>query len=177
MQNNVVKEYAEALFILACEEKKEKEYLDELKLTKTLILKEPEYMLLLSSPNVSKEEKLSALEGAFSDHLSGHVMSFLMLLCEKGRITDIKLCVDDYERLYNERCKILVARVTSSVELTDEEKEKIRLMLEKKRGVEVELICKIDESILGGVIIETEDTVIDGSLKTKLRNVKEVMKA
>jgi F0F1-type ATP synthase delta subunit len=41
----------------------------------------------------------------------------------------------------------------------------------------VELICKVDKSILGGVIIETEDTVIDGSLKTKLRNVKEVMKA
>ena len=177
MENKVAKEYAEALFILACEEKKEKEYLDELKLTESLILKDPEYMLLLSSPNVTKEEKLSALESAFSDHLSEHVMSFLLLLCEKGRITDIKMCVDDYERLYNERCRILVARVTTSVELTEGEKEKIRLMLKKKRGVDVELICKIDESILGGVIIETEDTVIDGSLKTKLRNVKEVMKA
>ena len=104
-------------------------------------------------------------------------MSFLLLLCEKGRITDLKLCVDDYERLYNEKCKILVARVTSSVELTEGEKEKIRIMLQKKRGVMVELICKVDKSILGGVIIETEDTVIDGSLKTKLRNVKEVMKA
>lgn len=177
MQNKVAMEYSQALFILACEEKKEKEYLDELKLTESLILKDPEYMLLLSSPNVRREEKLSVLEAAFSDHLSEHVMSFLLLLCEKGRITDLKLCVDDYERLYNERCKILVARVTSSVELTEGEKEKIRLALQKKRGVTVELICNVDESILGGVVIETEDTVIDGSLKTKLRNVKEVMKA
>ena len=177
MQNNVAKEYSEALFILACEGKKEKEYLDELKLTESLISENPEYMLLLSSPNVKTEEKLSVLENTFSNHLSESVMSFLLLLCEKGRITDLKLCVDDYERLYNEKCKILVARVTSSVELTEGEKEKIRIMLQKKRGVMVELICKVDKSILGGVIIETEDTVIDGSLKTKLRNVKEVMKA
>ena len=68
-------------------------------------------------------------------------------------------------------------RSSKRTELTEGEKEKIRIMLQKKRGVMVELICKVDKSILGGVIIETEDTVIDGSLKTKLRNVKEVMKA
>ena len=59
MQNKVAMEYSQALFILACEEKKEKEYLDELKLTESLILNDPEYMLLLSSPNVRREEKLS----------------------------------------------------------------------------------------------------------------------
>ena len=91
MQNNVAKEYSEALFILACEEKKEKEYLDELKLTESLISENPEYMLLLSSPNVQTEEKLSVLENTFSNHLSESVMSFLLLLCEKGRITDLKL--------------------------------------------------------------------------------------
>ena len=39
------------------------------------------------------------------------------------------------------------------------------------------LVCETDESILGGIIIETEDTVIDGSLKSKLRDVKDVIKA
>jgi len=101
----------------------------------------------------------------------------LKLLCEKGHITRFDVCLEDYEKLYNMKCKTRIARVISSVPLTDEEGAKIKASLERKWGVCVNLICETDESILGGIIIKTEDTVIDGSLKTKLRDVKDVIKA
>ena len=177
MTDNVVKEYSQALFMLACEEKAEKEYLDCLKTANSLFSKNPEYILLLSSPNISKEERLGIIDRAFGTRMNDAVVSFMKLLCERGHIGGFGSCVADYERLYNERCRIRVATVTSSVELTGAEREKIRLMLEKKYNVGVNLICKVDPSILGGVIIEAEETVIDGSLKSKLRDVKDVIKA
>jgi len=177
MQNNVEKEYSQALFTLACEENSSEKYLEELKLIADVFKEEPEYVTLLSSPNVSKEEKLSSIDSTFSPFVSEYTLSFLKLLCEKGHITRFDVCLEDYEKLYNMKCKTRIARVISSVPLTDEEGAKIKASLERKWGVCVNLICETDESILGGIIIKTEDTVIDGSLKTKLRDVKDVIKA
>ncbi|MBQ9743707.1 MAG: ATP synthase F1 subunit delta [Clostridia bacterium] len=177
MTDNIVKEYSRALFMLACEEGKEKEYLDCLNTAKDLFTKNPEYILLLSSPNISKEERLLAIDRAFGSRMCENVVSFIKLLCERDRIGGFGTCVEDYTRLYNEKCRIRVVTVTSSVKLTEAECEKIRKMLEKKYSVGVNLILKVDPSILGGIIIEAEDTVIDGSLKSKLRNVKDVIKA
>ena len=177
MQNNVEKEYSQALFTLACEENSAEKYYEELKLVSDVFRSDTEYLTLLSSPNLSMEEKISCIDGAFSSFVSEYTLSFLKLLCEKGHISRFDVCLDDYEKLYNLKCRTRVARVISSVELTDEEKAKIKASLEKKWKVTVNLACETDESILGGIIIETEDTVIDGSLKSKLRDVKDVIKA
>ena len=177
MQNNVEKEYSQALFTLACEENNAEKYFEELKLVSGVFRSEPEYLMLLSSPNITTEEKLACLDAAFSSHVSDYTLSFLKLLVQKGHILKFDSCLDDYEKLYNLRCKTRIVRVISAVTLTDSEKGKITASLEKKWGVCVNLVCEIDESILGGIIIEAEDTVIDGSLKSKLRDVKDVIKA
>ena len=177
MQNNVEKEYSQALFTIACEENDAEKYYEELKLIRDVFKSEPEYLILLSSPNLSTEEKLSCLDSAFSPFVSEYTLSFLKLLVQKGHISKFDICLEDYEKLYNLKCKTRIARVVSAVELTDGEKAKIKESLEKKWSVCVNLVCETDESILGGIIIETEDTVIDGSLKSKLRDVKDVIKA
>ena len=86
-------------------------------------------------------------------------------------------CLEDFERLYNESKKIMLVKVTSATELTEDEKSRLAAALKKKYALEVELQCVIDKSILGGIIVETGDSVLDGSLTRKLRDVKEVIKA
>ncbi len=173
--NNISHEYAEALFLLSCEEKNEEKYLFDVRLVKEILKSEPEYVELLHSPSISKEEKLNLIENAFDGRVNMHVVSFLKLLCENNRISEIFSCFDAYEKLYNEVKRVIVAKITSAIELTDDEKAKIKARLEKKFGYKVELECKVNEKILGGIIIETEDTVMDGSLKRKMRDVKEVI--
>ena len=175
MKSNISHEYAEALFLLSCEEQCEEKYLFDLRLVKSLLDESPEYLELLHSPSISKEEKLSAIENAFSGRINEHVVSFLKLLCENNRIEYIYSCFENYEKLYNQVKRVIVANVTSAVSLTEDEKARIIKKLEKKFGYKVELICKIDEKILGGIIIETDDTILDGSLKRKMRDVKEVI--
>ncbi len=175
MKNNISHEYAEALFLLSCEEKSEEKYLFDLRLVKEILDSEPEYLEFLHSPSISKEEKLNAINTAFGGRINEHIVSFLKLLCENNRIEYIYSCFEVYEKLYNQIKRVIVANVTSAIELTEDEKAKIIKKLEKKFGYRVELICRIDENILGGIIIKTEDTILDGSLKRKMRDVKEVI--
>ena len=175
MKNNISHEYAEALFLLSCEEKSEEKYLFDLRSVKDVLDSEPEYIELLHSPSIPKDEKIQLIENAFSGKINEHIVSFLKLMCENNRIEYLYSCFDVYEKLYNEVKRVIVANVTSAVELNEEEKARIIEKLQKKFGYKVELVCQVDEKIIGGIIIKTEDTIIDGSLKRKMRDVKEVI--
>ena len=175
MKNNISHEYAEALFLLSCEEKNEEKYLSDLRTVKSILDSEPDYIELLRSPAISKDEKLTLIDNAFAGGINDHVVSFIKIMCENNRIDELYTCFDVYEKLYNDVKRVIVANVTSAVELSESEKSKIIEKLEKKFGYKVELVCQIDEKIMGGIIIKTEDTIIDGSLKRKMRDVKEVI--
>lgn len=175
MKNKISLEYAEALFLLACEQEKGEEYLKDLCLIRDLIRSEGELLPLLHSPNLSYEEKAGVIDAIFGKAVQEDTVSFLKLLCQKGREELLPLCIEDFERLYNEVNKVVVAEVTSAVPLTEEEKGRLRASLEKKTRHRVELFCQVDESVLGGIIVRTEDSVLDGSLKHKIHKMKEVI--
>ena len=61
------------------------------------------------------------------------------------------------------------------MELTGEEKEKLRAALSKRTGTTVELHYAIDPALLGGLIVEIDGTRMDGSLRHRLQEIKEVM--
>ena len=177
MKNNVINEYAEALFALSMEEGEADSYYKDMTLVKGALDENPDYVSVLSSPALTKEEKSAIIDEAFSPFICENVLSFIKLLCERGHIEELSLCFEDYEKLYNNSKKIVVAEVTTAVPMSDAEKKKLISALKKRYGVNVELNCQVDSSILGGMIIKTEDSVTDGSLKTKIREIKDVIKA
>ena len=68
-----------------------------------------------------------------------------------------------------------MATVTAAAGLTDEEKERLRRALERRSGHSVQLECRVDASLLGGVVVEMDGRVLDGSLRHRLHEIKEVM--
>ncbi|MBQ9783480.1 MAG: ATP synthase F1 subunit delta [Clostridia bacterium] len=171
----ISKEYAEALFSLACEEGEEQEVLSALESTQRAFEKNPELMELLSSPGISLSERVDTIEQIFLGTMPEDVLSFLQLLCEKRRIRLFPDCVKEYRRLLNQRNAVVTAKVTSAVTLTDAECATLKQRLEKISGNTVLLDCTVDPAILGGVVVELNGTVMDGSLRHRLREVKEVM--
>ena len=167
-------EYAAALFSLALEEKSEKEYFDCLKVISENLKAEPDYLEFLSCPSIPIDERVSAIDAAFSS-MPEHVVSFMKILCERGRAGCFEECFEIYGKLLSEHEKRLTARVISAVELTEEEKSALIEKLSKKEGCTVTLTCTVDPSIIGGLIIETGGKVIDGSIRAKLSEVKDVI--
>lgn len=171
----ISREYAEALFALAAEFNAADEYAAALDTVLAAFGENPEYMDFLASPSIPKAERIGALEAVFSDAVPEHIVSFLSLLCERGRIREFGGCVNEYKLLLDASKHISSARVISAVELTDSEKEKLQAKLEKMSGQTVILECSVDESLLGGIIIEMDGKVMDGSVRSRLKEVKEVI--
>lgn len=170
----IYKEYAEALFILARECGEEKKVLSELEGVCEVFLENSEYMDFISCPSIPYTERTDALAEAFVD-LSEHALSFLCILCERGRIRELFDCVKEYKRLFDALSNTKTAQVYTSVAMTDEEKKRLTQKLEKKYNCTVSLECHIDESLLGGVVIELDGRVLDGSVKSQLHQLKDVI--
>lgn len=168
------KAYADALFSLAMEEHAEKAFLDALRMVNSALQTMPEAVDLLASPAVPKDERLAVLDKAF-DGLPEHVMSFLKVLCGQGHIRELPDCVAGFEELYDSAMKLSTAYVASATALTEKEQSELKTKLEKRLGRVIRLECSVDKSLLGGLVVRVDGKVIDGSLKHRLHEIKEVM--
>lgn len=171
----IIREYAEALYEIACEENSRKEYAKTLEMLSAAFGENPEYIEFLICPGIPLSERLKAVEDAFAGRVPEYIVMFIQLLCEKGRIQLFSQCVADYVKLVDASENIAVAKITSAVKLTQSEMDGIRLKLEKLIKKRIVMECITDPSIMGGVIIETEGRIIDGSLRRSLHEVKEVI--
>ncbi|HAB00973.1 MAG TPA: ATP synthase F1 subunit delta [Ruminococcaceae bacterium] len=169
------KEYAEALFSLAVEKEQEQEYFDAVTAFSRVLKDNPEYAELLSSPAIAKKERVAALEELLKGRVPSDVLCFLSLLCERGKIRELPDCVREYDLLLGVRRRTSTATVVSAVALTEEEKQKLQKKLEAFCRRRVVLVCRCDPSLIGGITVTVDGQVLDGSLKRRLQDVKEVI--
>ena len=167
--------YAEALFMLAREENSIDEFYDSLKLAEGIFKENPEYLQFLSTPSIPKTERTAALEAAFSGKISTHILSFLQLLCEHGKTEQLFDCVAEYGRLREWSAGTVVAVVKTVAELDDAQKQGLIKSLEKRTGKRVTLDIVIDSALLGGIAVEIDGQLLDGSVKTNLKRAREVI--
>jgi len=168
-------EYGAALFSLALEAGREEECAAELESINSVISETPEYIDMLASPSIPLNKRLGAISDAFSEHFSEQTVSFLQLLCEKGRIRCFPECLCEYNKLLNAHKQSASVCITSALELTDDEKAQLKQALESKYDRKMSVQYRIDESILGGIVVEFDGQVLDGSLRTRLKEIKDVI--
>lgn len=171
----ISKEYAEALFALAAEAGEQESVMRALETVMQTLGENDELMELLSSPAIALTERIAVIERCYAATLPETVVSFLQLLCEKGRIRHIGACTEEYRRLLDVCRAVKTAHVTSAVPLNGSEIAALTEKLSSMSGCTVQLCCTVDPSILGGVIVEMDGRVTDGSLRHRLQEVKEVI--
>ena len=172
---SIAEEYAAALFTLTAEENKKGEVAQSLKAIGDLVAENTEYIDLLQAPSIPLDERLGLIEKAFGSEMHEYAVSFVKLVCERGRIRELSDCINEFLKLYEASDGIVTAYVTSATELDEAEKTVLREKLEKKLLRRVELVCEVDTSILGGVIVKVDGSVMDGSLKRRLAEVGEII--
>jgi len=133
---------------------------------------DPRVAGVLGNPKLSDAEAVALLapQGAGES-----VTRFLALLADNRRLPLLPEIAGLYEQLRNEAEHVVKATVTSAAALPDAELEAIRAALRKRFGSEVELQTAIDESLIGGAVIDAGDVVIDGSLKGKLARLESAL--
>lgn len=170
------KAYAQALFSIAMEQNKVAEFAENLEIIEKILTENPDYLDYLQTPALPLSERLCAISDAFSKEMPEEIVSYLKLLCENGHIFALKNSITEFYKLEMAVSNTVTVTVSSNIPLTEEQKEKLIHKLEAKYRKQMNPIYKLDTSLLGGIRIEMEDQVIDGSVAKRLQSLKEVIK-
>ena len=174
--NETGREYASAIFEIALREDIRNEVYDSLALGKRVFKAEPQYIDFLMSPAISTDKRKEALKQSFGGKVVEPVLGLLTVLTAKGHMRHIFDVIEAYRVFYRESTKKSDAYVTSAVELSEEQKAKLRdALIRRSGGHKVYMRYKIDPKLIGGLIVEMDGVRYDGSLKHRLKEIKEVI--
>jgi len=133
---------------------------------------DPRIASLLGNPKLTNADAVTLLSPEDAGENFGR---FLALLAENRRLALLPEIAGLYDELRNEAEQVVKAKVTSAAALPAGELDTIRVALKKRFGREVEIETAIDESLIGGAVIDAGDVVIDGSLKGKLGRLRSAL--
>lgn len=167
--------YALALYEVAEEKGKVQEYLQDLREICNLIDTNKEFYEVIKHPQINTKKKKKTFINIFKGHIDEELLSFLLILIEKDRILYLKEKLMEMEKIDMERKNTLTGVVKTTVPLTNEEFNNLVSTLEKKYNKHIILKQVIDEKILGGIYVRVNNDVIDGTVKSKLNELKELM--
>lgn len=136
----------------------------------------PQLMQVLRHPLISRERKTEILRTLFHDSLLPLVESFLFLLVEKERAGIIDTVSEEFVTLVDAHQGIANAEAVSAVELDAMQREQLLHQLETATGMKIRLVTRVDEEILGGLVVRVGDRMIDGSVATQLQRMRESLK-
>lgn len=168
----VVRNYADALLTLAVREDAVPVYTRWIDEIAAFHRNEPDFRRFLETPRIGLEEKKAALEEALGEEAPESFVRFLLVVLDKGRqglLADVGRAFHD---LLDEREGRVHATVTLAREADDELRGLIETGLEEATGRDVVPHFRTDEDIVGGIVVRVGDTVMDGSLRRRLSDLK-----
>ncbi len=168
--------YANSLYGLAVEEKVAAEMLCEMETVLGIFESEPEFVTLLATAGISKEERIGMLDRCLRGKVQPYLLNFLKLITERGMIRQFGDCCAAYRKLYNEDNGILPVTVVSAAPLEDTQKVRLTEKLHSLTGKNVALLCKVDANCIGGIRVEYDDKMIDGTVEKRLSNIAQLLK-
>ena len=168
-------EYAKALFSLSEECATSDLILSEIKEVSEILSKNPDYVKLLDTPALTRDEKLSLIDGAFGT-LSEILVNLIKILCERHSVHTFFGVARAYAVLYNEARGIEEVEAVSAVAMTDSQISRLSEKLSSMTGKKIILKNTVDPKILGGVKLRYSGIQLDGSVKTRLDKFSESLK-
>lgn len=129
---------------------------------------------VLNHPTIHPQRKIEMIQRIFGANAMKRVVDFICLLLRRKRINLLDAITMEVERLYRRKNNIRGIIVKSSIPLTQPERTKLRELLARKFG-RVEIREVVDPDVVGGLIIQFGDQVIDDSLKARMKLLREMM--
>lgn len=177
----IARPYARAIFKEARETNRTQEWLELLETLASLI-SSPEMMSLIQNPKLTLNQQVEILHDSLELHLKDKkqmlneaMNNILMLLAKAKRLALVPDIFVLYRKMLTEEQGIINVKVTSAKPLEEHLREKMKNTLENKFKAKVLIDYSLDEDLIGGAIIRTDDWVMDGSIRGKLERLREKM--
>ena len=160
--------YAKAVFELASEEGRIEEWRAHLSAITDLV-SDPKVAAILENSTLSAPRRMELVE---AESLGGEANNLARLLIEARQVDQVGGILDEFERLADEAAGRVRATVTTAVEMSTEDRDRLVEQLSSRLGKEVRLTASVDRSIVGGLKLQYGDHLIDASLATRLQQLR-----
>jgi F-type H+-transporting ATPase subunit delta len=167
----IAKRYARAMFDIASEDQSYDDWLNKLKLISDTRV-EVNFANVLNSTKLSFSKKTNLIDDVFSNKLNKLQLNFLKLLTKNQSFFIIQDIYKQFLRLVEKRNNLIRVTVTSPYKISDDLKNQILNLVNDISGADSIIEEKIDSELIGGVVIRLGDTVIDGSIKNKVKQLR-----
>jgi F-type H+-transporting ATPase subunit delta len=135
------------------------------------LLANPEVSAVLTNPTIPLNLRMELISAA-PHELDPQATNLARLLIESNRVAEVGGVVEVFDGLADESAGRVSAMVTTAVELTDAERERVTRQLSERLGKEVTMRVTVDKRILGGLKLQYGDRLIDASVATKLQQLR-----
>ncbi|MBQ3252064.1 MAG: ATP synthase F1 subunit delta [Oscillospiraceae bacterium] len=169
-------QYGQALYELARDEQVSQPILEQMQSLVAAFREESDFLRLLASPNLPKEERCQILDDSFRGEIHPYLLNFLKILTREGLAGKFPDCCKHYQSLYYTDHDILPVRVYTAQALTLQQEKQLTEKLESITGKSVLLQKHIQPDCLGGVRIVYNGKQVDGTVKSRLDAVGKLLK-
>ncbi|AWM39682.1 ATP synthase subunit delta [Gemmata obscuriglobus] len=130
---------------------------------------------MLVSPVVGKKVRAAALETALSDRASRTLRGLIATLQQNNRLALLRPVAAAYRRLIAEQAGQVPVKITAAVPLTDDQMAKLTENLKKLLKQDPVLNVRVDPDLLGGLVVQVGDSVVDTSVRTRLQTLRTLL--
>lgn len=174
--NAIAKRYAKALVQIGSEAGTVDGFNAELNRFSALLTESRELSTVFGNPAYGIESKSAILKDLVAKlQLSPMISNLLMLLLERGRISVLPQIAENYGAFADELSGVIRPTLSSGLPLEAGQIEEIRSALAKSTGKKVELKVEVDPSLIGGVVTKIGGKVFDGSVRTQLARIQDIL--
>lgn len=167
--------YAEALFELAEEQELTAEIRQELTDIAALLDANEAFAVFLDTPAVGRDEKTAVIRKVFEGQVTPLMFHFLLILAKKDRLSLIREVRRSFEKLEDAQAGRVKGSLTTAVTLSEQEQSRLREQIGRALRKTVQLQNVVDPTILGGLVLKVEDTVMDLSVRGALEQSRQNM--
>ena len=167
--------YARAMFDVARAEGNAARISDELFRFARALEASDELLAALTDAHLPPSRRQQIVEDLLGGRAEATTVSLVSMVVAAGRARDLPAIIDSLVAMEAEEAGHAVAEVRSAVDLNDDQKARLAAAISRATGKQVDLKVVIDPTVLGGLVTTVGDTVIDGSIKTRLEQLKHAL--
>jgi F-type H+-transporting ATPase subunit delta len=170
MATAAAKRYARAVFALAEQDHEIDEWGRRLADVRQL-MSDPDVASVLTNPTIATEQRMALISEA-PHLLDPEATNLAKLLIESSRVRDIGAIEEEFQRLADDAANRVRATVTTAVELTPTDRDRVEEELSRRLGKEIRMQVVVDPRILGGLKLQYGDRLVDASVSTRLQQLR-----
>ena len=163
--------YAKSILDLAAERGELESVRADMEHIQGTINRSRDFRRFLQSPVINPGKKIKVLNEVFAGQLSELTFQFINIITKKGREGDLDAITEGFMQQYRAKMGIAEATVTTAFELGDAQREQIRAKLKEATGKEIQIVEKVDPSIIGGMKLRVADKEYNGSISYQLQQM------